>query len=47
MKLCPIAMAASCKKCPACSFCPLKTVIGDYVKEDDTRTKQHEGDETK
>ena len=33
MTLCPIAIAASCKKCPAFSFCPLKTVIGDYMKE--------------
>jgi hypothetical protein len=27
--LCPIALAVTCKKCPAFSFCPLKTVIGD------------------
>jgi hypothetical protein len=33
MTLCPIALAAGCKKCPAFSFCPLKTVIGDYKKE--------------
>ena len=32
MTLCPIAIAASCKKCPAFSVCPLKTVIGDYIK---------------
>ena len=29
MTLCPIALAFTCKKCPAFSFCPLKTVIGD------------------
>ena len=29
MTLCPIALAVTCKKCPAFSFCPLKTVIGD------------------
>lgn len=29
MILCPIALAVTCKKCPAFSFCPLKTVIGD------------------
>ena len=34
MTLCPIALAAGCKKCPAFSFCPLKTVIGDHVKEE-------------
>ena len=30
MTLCPIAIAVGCKKCPAFSVCPLKTVIGDY-----------------
>ena len=30
MTLCPIALVASCKKCPAFSVCPLKSVIGDY-----------------
>jgi hypothetical protein len=29
MTLCPIALAVTCRKCPAFSFCPLKTVIGD------------------
>lgn len=33
MTLCPIALAVGCKKCPAFSFCPLKTVIGDHKKE--------------
>ncbi len=32
MTLCPIAIVASCAKCPAVSFCPLKSVIGDAVK---------------
>ena len=39
MTLCPIAMAAGCKKCPAFSVCPLKTVIGDYMKPGKTETK--------
>ena len=30
MTLCPIAIIAGCKKCPAFSVCPLKSVIGDY-----------------
>ena len=30
MTLCPIAIVAGCKKCPAFSACPLKAVIGDY-----------------
>jgi hypothetical protein len=34
MTLCPIALAVTCKKCPAFAFCPLKTVIGDYRPED-------------
>ena len=35
MTLCPVALAVGCKKCPAFSFCPLKTVIGDQPKETD------------
>ncbi len=34
MTLCPVAIVAGCKKCPAVSVCPLKTVIGDFNKED-------------
>ena len=30
MTLCPIAIVAGCKKCPAFNACPLKGVIGDY-----------------
>jgi hypothetical protein len=33
MTLCPIAIVAGCRKCPAFSVCPLKTVIGDMPKE--------------
>ena len=32
MTLCPIAIVASCAKCPAVLVCPLKSVIGDAVK---------------
>lgn len=32
MKLCPVALAVGCVKCPIVKACPLKTVIGDYVK---------------
>ena len=32
MTLCPIAIVAGCKKCPAFSVCPLKTVLGDQPK---------------
>ena len=34
MKLCPIALAVGCRKCPAFTVCPLKTVIGDYRPEE-------------
>ncbi len=32
MTLCPIAIVASCSKCPVVAVCPLKTVIGDAPK---------------
>lgn len=32
MTLCPIAIVASCAKCPAFKVCPLKGVIGDQAK---------------
>jgi len=32
MTLCPIALAVGCKRCPAFSVCPLKTLIGDHVE---------------
>lgn len=34
MKVCPIAIAVGCKKCPAFSVCPLKSVIGDQPRPD-------------
>jgi len=40
MTLCPIALVVGCKKCPAFSVCPVKGVIGDYRKEEETQTKQ-------
>jgi hypothetical protein len=33
MTLCPIAVVAGCRKCPAFSVCPLKTVLGDQGKD--------------
>jgi hypothetical protein len=32
MTVCPIALIATCAKCPAVSVCPLKTVLGDAPK---------------
>ena len=34
MTLCPIAIAVGCKKCPAFSVCPVKSLIGDYKPEE-------------
>ena len=36
MTLCPIALAVGCRKCPAFSVCPLKTLIGDFRPEEKT-----------
>ena len=40
MTLCPIALVAGCKKCPAFAVCPLKSVIGDYNPQD-KKTEQN------
>ena len=45
MTLCPIALAVSCKKCPAFAICPLKTVLGDYMKEGKSEVKQQDDKE--
>jgi len=37
MTLCPIAIVAGCKKCFLFDVCFLKTVIGDYKKENDKK----------
>jgi len=49
MTLCPIAIAVGCKKCPAFAVCPLKGVIGDYKKPDQTpqQTDQAKRDDKK
>jgi len=43
MTLCPIAIVAGCAKCPAFSACPLKGVIGDYKKPDESQAKPSAG----
>ncbi len=30
MKICPIALAVGCARCPLVTVCPLKRVAGDY-----------------
>jgi hypothetical protein len=37
MTLCPIALAVGCQKCPAFKVCPVKSIIGDMPKVDDTK----------
>lgn len=45
MTLCPIALVVGCKKCPAFSFCPLKTVIGDHKTEETSQVKRRKQDD--
>ena len=33
MIVCPISLVVGCEKCPAYSFCPLKTLLGDQEEE--------------
>jgi hypothetical protein len=40
MTLCPVALAAGCKKCAIVNICPLKGVIGDYKKGGDAGDKR-------
>ena len=47
MTLCPIALVAGCKKCPAFSVCPLKGVIGDYKKPEEPPGKPQGSSEKK
>ena len=41
MTLCPIALVAGCRKCPAFKVCPLKGVIGDYKPGDEAAKPQN------
>jgi hypothetical protein len=47
MTLCPIAIAVGCKKCPAYSVCPLKSVIGDQKKDEAPAAKAAAADKKK
>jgi hypothetical protein len=40
MTLCPIALVVGCKKCPAFTVCPVKSIIGDYRKEEETQARR-------
>ncbi|QJR16051.1 hypothetical protein [Usitatibacter palustris] len=34
MKICPVAIAVGCRKCPVFNVCPAKGIIGDYTPEE-------------
>jgi hypothetical protein len=36
MTICPIALVVGCEKCPAFSFCPLTTILGDQQEKENT-----------
>ncbi len=40
MRLCPVAIAVGCKRCPVFSVCPVKSQIGDYTPPEKTATKK-------
>ena len=42
MTLCPIALMATCNKCPAVGICPLKEVLGDYKPSEPTTDRAEE-----
>lgn len=42
MTLCPIALVASCSKCPVVGFYPLKIVIGDFESENKPKSDNTE-----
>ena len=35
MTICPIALVVGCEKCPAFSFCPLTTILGNQEEKDE------------
>ena len=47
MTVCPIAIVAGCKKCPAFSICPLKGVLGDQPGGGQAPETKAAGDKTK
>jgi len=40
MTLCPVALAAGCKKCPIFAVCPAKGLIGDYTPDEKPSPKK-------
>jgi hypothetical protein len=44
MVICPVAIAVGCRKCPIFKVCPVKGVIGDYKKPDESPAKSADPD---
>jgi hypothetical protein len=44
MVICPIALAVHCTGCPLVKVCPLKTILGDYGKEETRSPSQQTAD---
>ena len=40
MTVCPIAIVVGCKKCPAFSICPAKSLLGDQPSLSEQAGKQ-------
>ena len=40
MKVCPVAIAVGCAKCPVFKVCPLKSVLGDQPAKADSPAAQ-------
>jgi predicted transcriptional regulator len=40
VKICPVAIAVGCRKCPVYSVCPAKGVIGDFKSEPPAEQKK-------
>ena len=46
MVICPIARAVHCTGCAFLKFCPVKTILGDYGKDDDKSVEKETCDES-
>ena len=45
MTICPVALAVGCVKCPVVKLCPLKEVLGDYKKQEESESKEEKESE--
>ena len=47
MTVCPIALMATCAKCPAFGDCPLKEVLGDHKPDTSQSETTNSADQKK